>query len=106
MIDPHQWTPEQLNQYSIDLRQFFDMRESTLPNGMRIIDAYNASGLHFTILPDRGMDIWTAHFKGIPLTWVAQGSPYAPDFGQTWLQQFNGGLLATCGLTHVGDPET
>ncbi|HSS98094.1 MAG TPA: aldose 1-epimerase family protein, partial [Terriglobales bacterium] len=27
------------------------------------------------------------------------------DFGQTWLQQFNGGLMTTCGLTHVGPPE-
>ncbi|MEO8613480.1 MAG: aldose 1-epimerase family protein, partial [Chloroflexota bacterium] len=53
----------------------------------------------------RGMDIWTAHYKGIPLTWISQGSPHPPDFGQTWLQQFNGGLLTTCGLTHVGPPE-
>ncbi len=73
---------------------------------MRIIDAYNASGLTFTLLPDRGLDIWTAHYKGIPLTWIAAGSPFPSDFGQSWLQQFNGGLLTTCGLTHVGPPET
>ena len=106
MLDPQQWTPEVLAQHSLDPRQFADFRESVLPTGMRIIEAYNASGLHFTLLPDRGLDIWTAHFKGIPLTWIAQGSPFAPDFGQTWLQQFNGGLLTTCGLTHVGPPET
>jgi len=105
MLDPQQWTPDILAQHSLDPRQFADFRESVLPNGMRIIDAYNASGLQFTILPDRGLDIWTAHYKGIPLTWIAQGSPYPPDFGQTWLQQFNGGLLTTCGLTHVGPPE-
>ena len=106
MLDPQQWTPEQLQQHSVDSRQLADFRQSTLPNGMRIIDAYNASGLHFTILPDRGLDIWTAHYKGIPLTWIAQGSPFPPDFGQTWLQQFNGGLLTTCGLSNVGPPET
>ncbi len=106
MLDPQQWTPDILSQYSLDPRQFADFRESVLPNGMRIIDAYNASGLQFTLLPDRGLDIWAAHYKGIPLTWIAQGSPYPPDFGQTWLQQFNGGLLTTCGLTHVGPPET
>ena len=102
MLDPQQWTPEVLAQHSLDPRQFADFRESVLPTGMRIIDAYNASGLQFTLLPDRGLDIWTAHYKGIPLTWIAQGSPFPPDFGQTWLQQFNGGLLTTCGLTHVG----
>ncbi len=105
MNDPQSWTDEMLKQHSLDPRQFADFRQSTLANGMRIIDAYNASGLHFTILPDRGMDIWTAHYKGIPLTWVAQGSPFPPDFGRTWLQQFNGGLLTTCELTHVGVAE-
>lgn len=106
MLDPSIWSREVLERHSLDPRQFMDFRESTLPNGMRIIEAYNGSGLTFTILPDRGLDIWTAHYNGIPLTWISQGSPFQPDFGQNWLQQFNGGLLVTCGLTHVGPPET
>jgi Domain of unknown function (DUF4432) len=105
MLDRTLWTRDALEKHSVDMRQFCDFRQSTLPNGMRIIEAYNAAGLHFTILPDRGLDIWTAHYKGVPLTWVAQGSPFAPDFGQSWLRQFNGGLLTTCGLTHAGPPE-
>ena len=98
--------PEQLEQHSLDARQFLDFRESFLPNGMRIVEAYNGSGLTFTLLPDRGLDIWSAHYKGIPLTWLSVGSPHPPDFGTTWKRQFNGGLLVTCGLTHVGPPET
>lgn len=105
MLDPQTWTREALERHSVDMRQFIDFRQSTLPNGMRIVDAYNTSGLNFSVLPDRGMDIWTAHYKGIPLTWISQGSPHLPDAGQTWLEQFNGGLLTTCGLTHVGPPE-
>jgi galactose mutarotase-like enzyme len=105
-LDPNQWTRSLIDQHSVDLRQFVDFRQSTLPNGMRIIDAYNSSGLTFTLLPDRGLDIWTAHYKGLPLTWLSQGSPHPPDWGQAWLRQFNGGLLTTCGLTHVGPPET
>lgn len=96
---------EILQKHSVDIRQFMDCRESTLPNGMRILDVYNGSGLHFTILPDRGMDIWTAHYNGLPLTWISQGAPHPPDYGSNWLRQFNGGLLTTCGLTHVGPPE-
>jgi hypothetical protein len=95
-----------MRQHSLDRRQFLDFRQSTLPDGQRIIDAYNASGLHFTLLPDRGLDIWTAHFKGRPLTWISAGSPHPADFGRPWLALFNGGLLTTCGLTHVGPPET
>jgi galactose mutarotase-like enzyme len=105
MLDPTQWTPDELARHSVDLRQFMDFRPSTLSNGMRIIEAYNASGLQFTLLPDRGLDIWTAHYKGLPLTWISQGSPHPPDYGQSWLRQFNGGLLTTCGLTHVGPAE-
>lgn len=106
MLDAKIWTRTEIEHHSLDMRQFADFRPSSLPNGMRIIEAYNASGLTFTILPDRGMDIWTAHYKGIPLTWISPASPHPPDFGQPWLRQFNGGLLTTCGLTHVGPPET
>ncbi len=105
MLDATHWTEKQLEQHSLDPRQFADFREATLTNGSRIVDAYNASGLSFTLLPDRGLDIWSAHYKGIPLTWLAPGSPFPPDFGQGWIEQFNGGLLTTCGLRHAGQPE-
>ena len=96
---------EPLDRYSLDPRQFLDFRESRLDDGSRIIDAYNGSGLTFTLLPDRGLDIWSAHYNGIPLTWLSPGSPYPPDEGLSWLRAFNGGLLTTCGLMHVGPPE-
>ncbi|MEX2399342.1 MAG: aldose 1-epimerase family protein [Rhodothermales bacterium] len=94
-----------LEQHSLDMRQFIDCRESRLSNGMRVLDVYNGSGLTFTLLPDRGLDIWTAHYGGHPLTWISPGSPHPPDHGSPWLRQFNGGLLTTCGLRHVGPPE-
>ena len=105
MPDLHLWDLTELARHSVNTRQFIDFRQSTLPNGMRIIEAYNGSGLTFTLLPDRGLDIWTAHYNGLPLTWVSQGSPHPPDAGLGWLQQMNGGLLITCGLRHVGPPE-
>ena len=91
-----------LQAHSVDMRQFIDGRPSMLAGGMRIIEVYNSSGLTFTLLPDRGLDIWTAHYRGIPLTWISQGSPHPPDHGSPWLRQFNGGLLTTCGLQHSG----
>lgn len=93
-------------EYGVADAHLIDVQQTTLPDGQRIITVNNAAGLHFTLLPDRGLDIWMARWQGIPLTWVSPGSPHAPDFGQTWLQQFNGGLLTTCGLTHAGPPET
>lgn len=97
---------ETIEQHAIDMRQFIGWRQGTLSNGMRVIDGYNSSGLTLTLLPDRGLDIWLAAHNGRPLTWVSQGSPHASDFGAGWLRLFNGGLLATCGLRHVGPPET
>ncbi|MFP4323182.1 MAG: aldose 1-epimerase family protein [Anaerolineales bacterium] len=96
---------EHLEQHLTDLRGLIDARESTLPDGQRQIDVYNSSGLRFTILPDRGMDIWTAWYKELPLTWVSAGAPHRADFGSPWLRQFNGGLLTTCGLQHAGPAE-
>lgn len=95
-----------LLRHSSDMRQFIDFRQSTLPTGARLVEAYNASGLSFSLLPDRGLDMWAAHYNGVPLTWLSMGSPHAPDFGASWRRQFNGGLLTTCGLRHVGPPET
>lgn len=106
IYDRSLWSAEQLKQHSLEMRQFIGFQHATLQNGVRIIEAYNASGLRFTLLPDRGLDIWAASYRGIPLTWLSPGSPYPPDNGATWLQQFNGGLLTTCGLRHVGPPET
>ncbi len=101
---------DELRVHSRDLRAFADARLSTLPDGQRIIDTYNATGFALTLLPDRGLDIWNARFQGRPLTWLSPGSPHPPKTGQTWLQAFNGGLVVTCGLTHAGpheiDPKT
>lgn len=104
MLDPKTWNEELLKQYSADMRQFVGARECTL-NGQRALHLYNAVGLEFIVLPDRGFDIWDARYKGIPLTWLAPGSPHPPDWGAGWLRGFNGGLLTTCGLTHVGPAE-
>lgn len=106
MIDSAWLAREALEKHSVNIRQFIDFRQSTLPNGMRHIEAHNSSGLTFSVLPDRGLDIWEATFNGLPLTWLSQGSPHLPDYGVKWLRLFNGGLLTTCGLTHAGPPET
>lgn len=106
MLPEHMWSKEALQSHSLDMRQFVGFRESRLPNGMRLIEGYNTAGLNFTLLPDRGLDIWTASYKGIPLTWMSPGAPFPADGGAKWLQLFNGGLLTTCGLMHVGPPET
>jgi hypothetical protein len=74
--------------------------------GMRALQVRTGGGLAFTVLPDRGMDLSTAEYFGIPLTWSSPTGLTAPWYyepqGAEWLRSFHGGLLVTCGLQNVG----
>ena len=76
--------------------------------GVRAIDFRTGSGLNFTVLPDRGMDISWAEYRGVPLCWHSATGQVGPWFyepeGFGWLRSFYGGLLVTCGLTYMGAP--
>ena len=74
--------------------------------GARGVDVRTGSGLAFTILLDRAMDIGPAEFAGCPLSWqsctgFAHPSCFLP-LGNQWLRTFGGGLFTTCGLQNVG----
>jgi hypothetical protein len=76
--------------------------------GMRAADINNGSGLQYTVLPDRGMDISLASFKGINLVYLTSNGETHPAYfepeGLGWLRTFAAGLLTTCGLTYLGPP--
>ena len=84
--------------------------EGGAADGVSGIDVYTGSGLRFTVLPGRGMDISHASYKGIPLAWISPAGEvsahaYEPA-GFGWLRTFAGGLLTTCGMSHVLNPAT
>jgi hypothetical protein len=72
------------------------------------VDFRTGSGFNFTVLPDRGMDIPYAEYKGQPLCWRSSTGELHPSYyepeGLSWLRGFYGGLLATCGMTYAGVP--
>ena len=76
--------------------------------GLRAIDVNSGGGLQYTILPDRGMDISLASFKGTNLVYLTCNAETHPSFFEPeylgWLRTFTGGLLTTCGLTYIGGP--
>ncbi len=78
--------------------------------GVRAAQFRTASGLDFTVLIDRGMDIDRADYKGTPLCWRSATQSAHPAYfepeGLQWLRSFFGGLLTTCGLTYAGHPTT
>ncbi|MDL2237309.1 aldose 1-epimerase family protein [Christensenellaceae bacterium OttesenSCG-928-K19] len=98
--------------YLGDINQVCGMKRYALLDGKakntEAIDIDNGSGLFFTVLTDRCMDIATLKFKGTPLAFLSRTGIVSPAFyndrGDEWLRSFGGGLLTTCGFTQAGEP--
>jgi len=76
--------------------------------GVSIVDFNLGNGFEFSVVPDRCLDVFDCRYQGIPIAWHSVAGLSAPSFyepqGLGWLRTFGGGLVATCGLTHVGSP--
>ncbi|MBM3401291.1 MAG: DUF4432 family protein, partial [Bacteroidetes bacterium] len=77
--------------------------------GTRIAWINTGTGLRFKVVIDRALDIADAFFNEHSLAWlshsgITSAQPLS-DKGNDWLRTFGGGLLVTCGLSHVGGPE-
>ena len=93
--------------------QLGGIETSVLDNGVgrgtRIAWINTGTGLRYKVVIDRAMDIADAFFNQYGLTWLSHSGITSPqpfsDKGISWLRTFGGGLLTTCGLSHVGGPE-
>ncbi len=74
------------------------------------VDVRTGSGLEYTVVPDRGMNVCNVRYRGVPLDWTSGTGVVAPasydSSAWQWLRSFNGGLVHTCGLDNVGVPVT
>jgi hypothetical protein len=76
--------------------------------GSRAVDLRVWDGIDLRLLPDRGLDIGSAWFRGTPLAWISptgeQGPPRPEDLvdNSAWGDSWGGGLVTTCGLSNVG----
>ena len=107
------FTKSELLRYVGDIGQVARVKPARLiegyEDGLATLDVFNGSGLSFSVLPGRGMDISAAHFNGLSLNWRSSTSDVHPAFfdhegenGRGWLRSFYGGLVATCGLSSAG----
>ena len=66
---------------------------------------FRTGGLSFDVLPDRGMDLGFAEYRGTPLAWLSPNGIVAPAFhepeGKAWLNSFPGGLFVS---VHPDEP--
>lgn len=77
--------------------------------GTRIAWINTGSGLRFKVVIDRAMDIADAFYNEHSLAWLSHSgisnAEALSDKGIDWLRTFGGGLVVSCGLSHVGGPE-
>ena len=97
-----------------NVAQIGGIETSVLDNGLgrgtRIAWVNTGAGLRYKVVIDRGLDIVDALHNESSLVWLSHVGVTAPrpdaNRGLEWLYSFGGGLLTTCGLTHVGGPES
>ena len=95
--------------------QIGGVRMATLENGVergiRVLDFNTGSGLNFTVLVDRAMDIADLSHKGRAIGWHSPTGFRHPGLhdpegeqGIGWTRSFSG-FLSSCGLDHILGPE-
>ena len=97
-----------------NIQQIGGIETSVLDNGpargSRIAWVNTGSGLRYKVAMDRCLDIVDAFYNQHSLSWLSHGGMTAPrpeaNTGLEWLYSFAGGLVTTCGLTHIGGPES
>ena len=99
--------------YVGDPSQLFGVKEYRIMGGradnVRAVDIKNGSGLEFTVLPDRGLDIAYLTYKGVNFSYISKVGIVAPQYynerGGEFLRSFYAGFLTTCGLRNVGSSD-
>lgn len=91
--------------------QFAGVRLMTLENGLergiRMLEFRSGTGLRFTVLVDRAMDIADCDYRGMAIGWNSPSGfrhpglhEYEGEGGLGWMRSFSG-LMITCGLDHI-----
>lgn len=103
---------EKLRKYLGSMSQVAGLKKYRLDDGpsagVEAVDARTGSGLEYTVLPGRGMDIAWMSYKGVPISYMSNtgirsAAMYEAE-GMEWLRGFFAGMLTTCGFANVGSP--
>jgi hypothetical protein len=98
-----------------DLRQvvgveLYELQDGS-QRGLRVLEFKTGSGLCFTVLVDRSMDFGRFDYKGTPFAWQSGTGFRHPSLidamgegGNGFMRGFSG-LLCTCGLDHIRQPD-
>ena len=90
------YTKQQLKDHTGDMSQLLHARTAELVEGNErgadLIEVFNASGLNFSVLPGRSLDIASATYKGMSLCFRGNTGDVGPAFyepqGFGWMRGF------------------
>lgn len=105
------YTRRELSAHAGQLAQFagvtLSTRDNGLERGVRVLEFRSGSGLRFTVMVDRGMDLGECDHNGRAIGWVSPTgfrnawlTDTEAEGGLGWLRSFSG-LLSTCGVDHI-----
>lgn len=105
------YTRREIDERAGALAQFAGVRLMTLGDGVergiRLLEFRTGTGLRFTVLIDRAMDIADCEYRGQAIGWNSPAGfrhpglhEYEGEGGLAWARSFSG-LLVTCGLDHI-----
>lgn len=107
-----EYSRRELAERSGALSQYFGVRQMELAEGVergvRMLEFRTGTGLRFTVLVDRALDIADFEYQGRPIGWHSPTGfrhpglhEYEGEGGLGWMRSFSG-MLVTCGLDHFG----
>ena len=103
--EPGRWgDADYLRARAVDERQFARIDEYSLSPGGRRVRITAADGFDVELLPDRGLDLGSVSYQGIPLGFLTPAVLATPPAvgASGFAERFGAGLLTTCGLDHFG----
>jgi len=95
-----------------DISQLCEAKFARLAGGNRegveAVFFKTGSGLSFSVLPGRGMDIGPVDYKGAPVSWRSSTGEVSPAYfepeGSGMDRNYHGGLMHISGMTYSGLP--
>lgn len=105
---------KELLRYSSNMKQIAGITSCELDDGkakgLKCFNIKNGSGLEFSVLPGRCMDIPSLTYKGINISYMAKNgvidSKYCYPYADEFVNYMTGGILFTAGLLNAGNPST
>ena len=77
-------------------------------DNLEVIELRTGAGFDLDILASRGLDLGAARFNSQPISWLSSAGFAHPGLNESqpesFVRAFGGGLLTTCGLSNVGNP--